>query len=88
MGTAAAHEIERKGVGFDRILKSTQTIVKKKAEKKQMILEEYYRIKADERKGMSKHKKATTIQKKLGKIYQDPPSLSTIKRYLEEENLI
>ena len=70
-------------------IRATKIVLgKKKADRMQLVLEAYYQIKTDERKEMSKHKITTTLQKKLCKIYQETPSLSTIKRYLEEENLI
>lgn len=53
-------------------------------EKKQPVLEEYYRID----RGMKPHRIATTIKANLEKWPGDVPSVDTIKRYLKKEKLI
>lgn len=56
-----------------------------KAERKQPVIEAYYRI---DRDGLSFHGIAKAIKKYLDSIQKNPPSIDTIKRYLKQENLI
>jgi len=81
-------ENEKIGLRNYRIARARSMKRKTKADRKQPVLEAYYRIRTDERQKMSKNKIATTIRKDLDKMLREPPSLSSIKRYLKEENLI
>lgn len=68
-----------------RIDRGKSKKAKTKSERKQPVLEEFYRIDIT---GMSKRKIASTIKENLDKQQRDVPSRKTIQRYLEEENLI
>lgn len=69
-----------------RINKSKQNLNRKKIMRKQLVLEEYY--KTPNRNQMTLNKIATTIHKKLEEKGISSPSVSTIKRYLKEEELL
>ena len=68
-----------------RIKKGQKKLKRKKADRKQPVIEEYHRI---DKTGMKPHRIATTIKENLEKWQRDVPSVDTIKRYLKEEKLI
>jgi hypothetical protein len=73
----------------DRLKKSTNAKTKNKLVRKQAVLETYHALDSGNRRNWSKNRIATTIEKRLtdndGKKLV---SVSTIKRYLEEEENI
>jgi len=54
----------------------------KKLVNKQLVLEEYYRIETTE---LRPHRIASIIRNRIEKKGKKPPSIQTIKNYLEEE---
>lgn len=71
----------------NRIAKAIDAKQRKKEDKKQRVIEEYYQsgeIKQDTRP----HTMGRIIHQKLAEKIDPPPSVSTIKRYLESEGLI
>lgn len=79
----ALMEIEKLGAIFDREIKSKEAVKRGKMQRKQVILEHFYRI--PNRKSLNPHKIATTIVERMGK---NALSIDTIKNYLREEELI
>ncbi|MFC1866519.1 hypothetical protein ACFL0H_00035 [Thermodesulfobacteriota bacterium] len=74
--------LNKKGFNIDRTTKGKVRKKEGKAERKQLVLETYYRIDTDD---MTLHKLAKTIKKTLEKEGNQSPSVDTIKRYLKEE---
>jgi len=75
--------IEGYGRTYDRLRKSKKTKTKKKLESKQKVLETYHEI--QNRADRKPNQIASIIYKKLG---EKSPSISSIKRYLNEDGLI
>jgi hypothetical protein len=68
-----------------RLEKSRKAKRKIKDSRKQPVLEAYYRI--DKEDNMRPHRIAINIKEYMERRNQTAPSISTIKRYLEEEDL-
>jgi hypothetical protein len=81
--TIAISLYEKVGQQHDRTIKSTDGKRKSKRDRKQDVLETYYKIR--NRVDLKPHRIASIILEQMG---ERAPSLSTIKRYLAEERLI
>jgi hypothetical protein len=87
-----ARELERRGHTKDRGLDSTKAKQAISSARKQVVIEEYYRLDPDRRKLLSKHRIAMLIHELLPEREGDPKkkkirSVTQIKRDLEEEGL-
>ena len=71
---------------YIRISKSTGTIRKKASERRQEIIEKYYKI--QEKQNMTDHGIAREIQNHFEEWGKKPPAPETIKKYLREEGLM
>jgi len=71
---------------YIRTSRSTRTKRKKASDRKQLVLEEFYKIR--ERENQRPHRIATTIQKHMKEFGKKPPAAETIKKYLREEGLM
>lgn len=69
-----------------RTSRSTRTIRKKVSDKKQIVLEVFYKIR--KRENEIPHRIATAIQKHMKEFGKKPPAPETIKKYLREEGLM
>jgi len=79
--------IDSHGRDFDRIEEGVKKKRSKKAERKQYVLEIYYRT--DQiAPSMKPHRIAKIIKDILEKEMKSSPSIDTIKRYLREEGLV
>ena len=75
----------KKGKASERTRKSTISVTKRKMKDMQEVFEAFYRVKDRHKK--RPHTIAKNITYQLKRIKRNPPSLDTIKRYLEEEKL-
>ncbi len=72
--------LRNSGLDKDRVFNSLKSRNTKKALRKQIAIEEYFKIK--NRDGLAFHRIATIIKDRLG---ANSVSVDTIKRYLKEE---
>ena len=77
---------KERGKKFHRVAKSKIRVAFKKAARKQLVLEEFYRL--DKRTELKPHQIAVRIRDQLQHWGKTAPHTDTIKTYLREEKLI